>query len=83
LADVLPEVTELFIALEDKFHPLQVASIVTPKLEFVKEQASLAQYIEPVKQLAFVRVLQQVCCVEYPCYQRIKICLFAYAQLLF
>ena len=57
---MFPEVAELLLALEDKFHPLQLATIVVPKLEFVSAQESLVQYVEPVKQLAFTRVLQQV-----------------------
>eukprot|EP00298_Acanthocystis_sp_HF-20_P013642 c20449_g2_i1.p1 GENE.c20449_g2_i1~~c20449_g2_i1.p1 ORF type:complete len:913 (-),score=391.39 c20449_g2_i1:30-2747(-) len=56
----LPEVTELYQALEVQFHPLEICSRVKPLLEKLRESPKLQQYAGPLQKLSIIRLLQQL-----------------------
>lgn len=60
LDHVLPELKELYLSMEEKFHPLTLAKSVTPAVEAVKKYTTLSVYAVPLQRVAVLRVMLQL-----------------------
>lgn len=57
------QLKDLYKWLENDFHPLKLAELVSKSLNWINEQTKepeLRQYIEPLQAVVICRVLQQV-----------------------
>eukprot|EP01111_Echinosteliopsis_oligospora_P004803 TRINITY_DN1787_c0_g1_i7.p1 TRINITY_DN1787_c0_g1~~TRINITY_DN1787_c0_g1_i7.p1 ORF type:complete len:1162 (-),score=459.28 TRINITY_DN1787_c0_g1_i7:100-3585(-) len=57
---VHPEVADLYALLEKNFSPLQLCKKMSAKFEFLKANPALSDYVAPLQQLTFLRLLQQL-----------------------
>lgn len=60
LADALPEFAALYEALEVKFSPFLLVKTVSPIIDMVSQQPSLAQYAAPLQRIVILKLMQQL-----------------------
>eukprot|EP01038_Epipyxis_sp_PR26KG_P009766 gene9766-13137_t len=58
--DVIPELSKLYEALEQKFQPLQLVKTVASAVAAVKAHPSLVQYAIPLQRIIVLKVVQQL-----------------------
>ena len=57
---VSSELQQLYHCLEEEFDPLDLCCTVTPILEGLEGNSLLCHYVEPLKEVAVVRLIKQV-----------------------
>ena len=55
------EIAQLYDALENKFHPLQICKKIEPIMKLLADHEDYSKYIKPLREVIVTRVLQQVC----------------------
>lgn len=60
LHHVSPELKSLYADLEGDFDPLNLSTKIAKCVEFVGEQEDLLKYVEPLREMAVIRLIKQV-----------------------
>eukprot|EP00054_Salpingoeca_dolichothecata_P012469 m.69177 g.69177 ORF g.69177 m.69177 type:complete len:1174 (-) comp19963_c2_seq1:181-3702(-) len=54
------ELKLLYTYLEEEFHPLQLTKKMTPVFEYIEKNEKLSHYLQPLRDVVFMRLLKQL-----------------------